>query len=404
VSTARTGPPEPPWWALLPPAQAEVSCGEQTHRLLWAEGRLTAADHPDAEGELVLAALGGDRSECVDLVGWWGARRDDLEVLAVGPRSAADELTVTPENVAGSGLGQGGWVAYAPLTAHSFPVHAVAPWAQRLPGGMAIYGALLRAFDPTTAMRRRAAMQATIAARRHLAAGGSGYLGTRAPSVLRTSRVSSVRSGRVSSVTARVSSVTGRASSVRTGRLLSSRLGRPQISSELERATARRRELFSLLALGPEFQLRLSAPVAASWADGGSRAGERDAARPALVAALAGRLAPAAHAWLGVDPGRVDVSLHEGAGWGRLAVSGTGRERRLSAALPVGWLASVWAAGLAVTAGHLVVAVTAADWPNATVLGVPEPGADPVILNVRAAKAGGWTVAAAGSDRRDGTP
>ncbi len=85
VSTARTGPPDPPWWALLPPAQAEVSCGEQTHRLLWAEGRLTAADHPDAEGELVLAALGGDRSECVDLVGWWGARRDDLEVLAVGP-------------------------------------------------------------------------------------------------------------------------------------------------------------------------------------------------------------------------------------------------------------------------------------------------------------------------------
>ena len=110
MSTARTGPPDPPWWALLPPAQAEVSCGEQTHRLLWAEGRLTAADHPDAEGELVLAALGGDRSECVDLVGWWGARRDDLEVLAVGPRSAADELTVTPQNVAESGLSQrAGW-------------------------------------------------------------------------------------------------------------------------------------------------------------------------------------------------------------------------------------------------------------------------------------------------------
>ncbi len=118
----------------------------------------------------------------------------------------------------------------------------------------------------------------------------------------------------------------------------------------------------------------------AAWADSGSRAGERDAARPALVAALAGRLAPAAQAWLGVDPDRVDVSLHEDEGWGRLALSGTGRDRRLSAALPVGWLASVWAAGLAVTAGHLVVAVTAADWPDATVLAVPEPGADPVIL------------------------
>jgi len=375
VSTGRTGAPGPPWWALLPPAEAEVSCGEQTHRLRWAEGRLTATDHPDAEGELVLAALGGDRSECVDLVGWWAARRDDLEVLAVGPRSAADELTVTPQSVAG--YSQGGWLAYAPLTASPFPVHAVAPWAQRLPGGMAVYGALLRAFDPTTAMRRRVAMQATMAARRQLMAGGSGYAGTRTVSFARTGRVSSVR--------------TGRMSRVGTGRLLSSRLGRPQIRDELERATARRRELFSLLALGPEFQLRLSATVAASWADGGSRAGERDAARPALVAALAGRLAPAAQAWLGVDPGRADVSLHEGAGWGRLAVSGTGRERRLSAALPAGWLASVWAAGLAITAGHLVVAVTAAAWPDATVLAVPEPGADPVILKVRA-EGGSWTV------------
>jgi hypothetical protein len=129
--------------------------------------------------------------------------------------------------------------------------------------------------------------------------------------------------------------------------------------------------------------------VAAAWTDGGSRASDRDTARPALIAALAGRLAPAAQAWLGVDPGRVDVSLHEGEGWGRLARSGTGRERGLSAALPVGWLASVWAAGLAVTAGHLVVAVTAAAWPDATVLAVPEPGADPVILKVRA-EDGSW--------------
>jgi hypothetical protein len=397
VSTARTGPPAPPWWALLPPAQAEVSCGEQTHRLLWAEGRLTAADHPDAEGELVLAALGGDRSECVDLVGRWGARRDDLEVLAVGPRSAADELSVTPQSVAGLGISPGGWVAYAPLAARTFPVHAVAPWAQWLPGGMAIYGALLRAFDPTMVMRRRAAMRATAAARRQLAAGGPLYAGTGTGSFARVGRVSSVRTGPMRPVT-------GRVSSVRTGPMLSSMSGRQQIRDEMQRAAAHRGELFSLLALGPEFQLRLSATVAAAWADGGSRAGERDAARPALVAALAGRLAPAAQAWLGVDPGRVDVSLHEGEGWGRLAVSGAGRERRLSAALPAGWLASVWAAGLAVTAGHLVVAVTAAAWPDATVLAVPEPGADPVMLTVRAPAAGGWTVVAAGGDRGDGAP
>ena len=90
-----------------------------------------------------------------------------------------------------------------------------------------------------------------------------------------------------------------------------------------------------------------------------------------------------AAAWLGTDPDLVDAAPHEGPGWGRLELSGTGGERRLSAALPVGWLASVWAPGLAVIAGHLVVAVTEAAWPDATVLGVPEPGAGPVTLPVR---------------------
>ena len=261
---------------------------------------------------------------------------------------------------------------------------------------MAVYGALLRAWDPTTVMRRRAAMQATAATRRQLAAGRSPYAGTGAhpscapatcprcapPHTLSDRPLSSVRTGRTSWPRCRD--------------------GRRSVTSCSARAE-RRRELFSLLALGPEFQLRLSATVAAAWADGGSRAGERDAARPALVAALAGRLAPAAQAWLGVDPGRVDVSLHEGEGWGRLAVSGTGRERRLSAALPVSWLASVWAAGLAVTAGHLVVAVTAAAWPDATVLAVPEPGADPVILKVRAAEAGAGRRPTGAATRRRGT-
>jgi hypothetical protein len=393
VSTSRTGPPSLPWWALLPPAEAQVSCGEQTHRLRWEQGRLTAVDHPGADEELVLAALGGDRSECVDRLEWWGKRGDDLEVLAVGPRSAADELTLTPESVAEFGVGPGGWVAYAPLIGRSFgmlrasrpfavhqigpagPLQSLRPWAQRLPGGMAIYGALVRRSAPATAMRRRAAMQATAAMKRQLSAGRSPYT----------------------------------ASAVRTGPMLRQAApGRQQFRDQMRRASERRTELFSLLALGPEFQLRLSATVAAAWADGGSRAAGRDSGRPALVAALAGRLAPAAQAWLGVDPGQVDVSLHEGEGWGRLSASGTGRDRRLSAALPAGWLASVWAPGLAVTGGHLVVAVTSAAWPDATVLGVPEPGADPVTLEVRAAEGdgaagAGWTLAAAGNEG-NGTP
>jgi hypothetical protein len=393
MNAGHAGPASPPWWALLPAAEAQVSCGEQTHRLRWAEGSLMAVDHPEAEEELVLAALGGDRSGCVDLLEWWGKRADDLEVLAVGPRSAADELTVTPESAAEFRSGPGGWVAYAPLMGSSFgmlqasrrfavrrirpsgPVRAIRPWAQRLPGGMALYGATLGRWGPTTILRRQAAMRATAAMRQQLAAGRSPYAGPRATSSILAGRASSLRQ-------------VGPA--------------RHQFRDQMRRAIERRMELFSLLALGPEFQLRLSATVAAAWTDGGSRAAERDSARPALVAALAGRLAPAAQDWLGVDPGRVDVSLHEGAGWGRLSLSGTGRDRRLSAALPAGWLASVWAAGLAVTGGHLVVAVTSAAWPDATVLGVPEPGADPVILEVRAVRgdgtAAGWALAAAGDE------
>ena len=48
------------------------------------------------------------------------------------------------------------------------------------------------------------------------------------------------------------------------------------------------------------------------------------------------------------------------------------------------WLATVWAPGLAVVAGHLVVAVEQAAWPDATVLAVPAPGSPPVRFGVRA--------------------
>ena len=84
-----------PWWAGLPPAASQVSCGTGQHVLRWADGQLTAADHADAEGELVLAALGGAKSECVALVEAWGAHAADLDVLALGPRSPADQLAVT---------------------------------------------------------------------------------------------------------------------------------------------------------------------------------------------------------------------------------------------------------------------------------------------------------------------
>jgi hypothetical protein len=354
---------------VLPPAEVQVSCGAGTHRLRWAEGRLTATDHPDAEGELVLAALGGERSECMELVEAWGGRGDDLEILAVGPRSAADELTITADDVAEMGAFAGlfGFARPAPAPPRvparalsALPLPPAMRWPRRMPRGPVAYGGFL----PGPALRRAAVTRRSR---------GSRNFGH------------SVISGSVS----RVRFAAG-----------SSHLIRPRrqgAADEAERAAARRRELLSLLALGAEFQLRLSATVAAAWADGGSRAGDRAAGRPALVAALTGRLAPAAQSWLGIDPGQVEAVLHEDAGWGRLELSGTGRGRRLQAALPVGWLASVWAAGLAVTAGHLIVEVREAVWPEAVVLGVPEPGAEPVTLKVRA-ESGGWTVRTAGGN------
>ncbi|HEX8007311.1 MAG TPA: hypothetical protein VF482_12865, partial [Trebonia sp.] len=149
------------------------------------------------------------------------------------------------------------------------------------------------------------------------------------------------------------------------------------------RRQSRRTELLQLLALGPAFQFRLAAGVADSWADPG-QADERARHRPELTAALTGRFAPPAREWLGVDPDAVTVTPHEGPGWGTLEVTGTGPARRLRASLPVGWLSAVWACGLAVVGGHLVVAVEEPGYPRARVLALAAPGAAPVQLEVRA--------------------
>jgi hypothetical protein len=112
---------------------------------------------------------------------------------------------------------------------------------------------------------------------------------------------------------------------------------------------------------------------------------------------LTGRFALAAQDWVGIDADAVTVTPHEGDGWGTLEVSGTGRSRRLRAALPFGWLAEVWAGGLAVVGGHLVVAVERHGYPLARVLALTAPDAEPVSVDVRATGnlAGGlmtWTL------------
>jgi hypothetical protein len=154
---------------------------------------------------------------------------------------------------------------------------------------------------------------------------------------------------------------------------------------EAGEASQRRMDMLSLLALGTGFQIRLAGHVVAAHAD---RLDEPDehgySIRPALTAALAGRIAPVAERWLGIDPDQVEVSLYHGASWGSVELTGRGQQRRLQVSLPVWWLARVWACGLALTGRHLVVAVERAGWPDAQVLAVRAPGVQPVSLSAHA--------------------
>jgi hypothetical protein len=173
-----------------------------------------------------------------------------------------------------------------------------------------------------------------------------------------------------------------------------------QHQQEAGEVSQRRLDMLSLLALGTGFQVRLIGQVAAAHAD---RPDEPDqhghSIRPALKAALAGRIALVAEQWLGIDPDQVEVSLHgdpkDSGGvrgvvpagrhsWGSVELSGRGEQRRLHVSLPVWWLARVWACGLALTGRHLVVAVERAGWPDARVLALRAPGAEPVSLSAHA--------------------
>ena len=156
-----------------------------------------------------------------------------------------------------------------------------------------------------------------------------------------------------------------------------------------EQAWQRRNDLLSLLALGYGFQTRLIGQVVAAHADRPDEEDEQGSGNgrstgPALTAALAGRLAPVAEQWLGIDPDQVVVSLHRGAGWGSVELAGRVEERRLQVSLPADWLARVWAPGLALVGRHLVVAVRRAGWPDARVLALSAPGREPVSLQAHA--------------------
>ena len=289
-----TDAPNGPWFTSLPPCETLVPCGRGRHCVRWEAGELRLASHADPEAELVLAALGGDKARCVEIAEAWRRHTADLTVLGIGPRSPADEVTVSWDDVDAAGQ------------------------AARSGASVLGYGAGPLASPPRAAMAR-----------------------------------ASIRY--------------------------------QQYQQEAGEASQRRLDMLSLLALGTGFQIRLAGQVVAAHAD---RLDEPDelgrTIRSVLTAALAGRLARVAEQWLGIDPDQVEVSLYRGTGWGSVELTGRGKQRRLCVSLPAWWLARVWACGLALTGRHLVVAVERAGWPDAQVLALRAPGAEPVSLSARA--------------------
>ena len=289
-----TDAPNGPWFTSLPPCETLVPCGRGRHCVRWEAGELRLASHADPEAELVLAALGGDKARCVEIAEAWRRHTADLTVLGIGPRSPADEVTVSWDDVDAAGQ--------------------AARSGASVPG----YGAGPLASPPRAAMAR-----ASIRYQQHQAEAGE--------------------------------------------------------------ASQRRLDMLSLLALGTGFQIRLAGQVVAAHAD---RLDEPDelgrTIRSVLTAALAGRLARVAEQWLGIDPDQVEVSLYRGTGWGSVELTGRGEQRRLRVSLPAWWLARVWACGLALTGRHLVVAVERAGWPDARVLALSAPGAEPVSRSAHA--------------------
>jgi len=117
-----------PWWWGLPPLSAPVSCGGESHRLRWAEGRLDLVDHGAPDRERALGALAGEQSGCLLHYDAWHRHTADPAVLVIAGRGAGDLLYV-PDPAAGSGPMPGatampgmaprraaaGWVAYTPM-------------------------------------------------------------------------------------------------------------------------------------------------------------------------------------------------------------------------------------------------------------------------------------------------
>jgi len=83
------------WWAGVKPVTVEVACGEDRHRISWRRGKLVLEDH-DLAAEEAFAALGGEACLCLEVLRAWRQGPDEREVLwywdAPGSQSDMDAL------------------------------------------------------------------------------------------------------------------------------------------------------------------------------------------------------------------------------------------------------------------------------------------------------------------------
>ena len=82
----------PPWWRGLAPVEAPVPDVAE-HRLVWRDGELHLLAHPDPDAEVALAALGGERCPCLDLLAAWDEHHTTGSILVLGARHDAEVLT-----------------------------------------------------------------------------------------------------------------------------------------------------------------------------------------------------------------------------------------------------------------------------------------------------------------------
>jgi hypothetical protein len=80
------------WWEDLEPVEAVLD----GHAIRWRGGDLALVDHPDPEAEEALAALGGVRCPCLDVLAAWHAQHADPSVLTIGPHRPGEDIALDP--------------------------------------------------------------------------------------------------------------------------------------------------------------------------------------------------------------------------------------------------------------------------------------------------------------------